>query len=179
MYSTAYDMTYEAAPLSITSFCENLTRRQTLREVLEIGVVAEAILALSAKCGTVSVSREGGMAVLRTGVTVRAMYLDEGGVPLVAERSIDAGCQLELPEDCRITARAICTEEVQGTLGDRGIEVRFPVDFHVEAAARVKKGLCLRRKAGYGEYQGPGRCAFFGSAVHRAAGKRLGFGEKV
>ena len=57
LYSTAYDMTYEAAPLSITSFCENLTRRQTLREVLEIGVVAESILALSAKCGTVSVSR--------------------------------------------------------------------------------------------------------------------------
>ncbi len=142
LYSTAYDMTYEAAPLSITSFCENLTRRQTLREVLEIGVVAESILALSAKCGTVSVSREGGMAVLRAGVTVRAMYLDEGGVPLVAERSIDAGCQLELPEDCRVTARAICSEEVQGTLGDRGIEVRFPVDFHVEAAARVKK-VCV------------------------------------
>ena len=142
LYSTAYDMTYEAAPLNITSFCENMTRRQTLREVLEIGVVAESILALSAKCGTVSVSREGNMAVLRTGVTVRAMYLDEGGVPLVVERSIDAGCQLELPEDCRITARAVCSEEVQGTLGDRGIEVRFPVDFHVEAAVRVKK-VCV------------------------------------
>lgn len=105
-------------------------------------MVAESILALSAKCGAVSVSREGKMAVLRTGVTVRAMYLDEGGVPLVAERSIDAGCQLELPEDCRITARAVCAEEVQGTLGDRGIEVRFPVDFRLEAAARVKK-ICI------------------------------------
>ena len=82
------------------------------------------------------------MAVLRAGVTVRAMYLDEGGVPLVAERSIDAGCQLELPEDCRIAAKAVCAEEIQGTLGDRGIEVRFPVDFHVEAATRVKK-VCV------------------------------------
>lgn len=142
LYSTAYDMTYDAAPLNITSFCENFSRRQTLREVLEIGVVAESILALSAKCGAVSVSREGNMAVLRTGVTVRAMYLDEGGVPLVAERGIDAVCQLELPEDCRITARAVCAEEVQGTLGDRGIEVRFPVDFQVEAAAHVKK-VCV------------------------------------
>lgn len=142
LYSTAYDMTYEAAPMSVTSFCEELTRRQTMREVLEIGVVAESILALSAYCGTVSVSREGNMAVLRSGVTVRAMYLDEGGVPLVAERSIDASCQIELPEDCRITAKAICAEEVQGTLGDRGIEVRFPVDFHVEAEARVKK-ICI------------------------------------
>lgn len=142
LYSTAYDMTYEAAPLNITSLCENMTRRQTLREVLEIGVVAEAILALSADCGAVSVSREGKMATLRTGVKVRAMYLDEGGVPLVAERTIDASCQLELPEDCRVTAKAVCPEEIQGTLGDRGIEVRFPVDFHVEAAQRVKK-VCV------------------------------------
>lgn len=142
LYSTAYDMTYEAAPLSLTSFCEAMNRRQTVREMLEIGVVANAILALSAQCGAVSVSREGNMAVLRTGVTVRAMYLDEGGVPLVAERCIDASCQLELPEDCRITARAVCPEEVQGSLGDRGIEVRFPVDFRVEAASRVKK-VCV------------------------------------
>ena len=36
----------------------------------------------------------------------------------------------------------MCGEEVQGTLGDRGIEVRFPVDFRVEAASRVKK-VCV------------------------------------
>ena len=33
-------------------------------------------------------------------------------------------------------------QEVQGALGDRGIEVRFPVDFRVEAASRVKK-VCV------------------------------------
>ncbi|MCI8809209.1 MAG: DUF3794 domain-containing protein [Oscillibacter sp.] len=142
LYSTAYDMTYEAAPLTLTSFCENLTRRQTVREVLEIGVVAESILALSAICGTVSVGREGSVTVLRSGVMVRALYVDEGGVPLVAERCIDVSCQLELPEDSRITAKAICSEEVQGNLGDRGIEVRFPVDFRIEAASRVKK-VCI------------------------------------
>lgn len=142
LYSTAYDVTYEAAPLSLTSFCETVSRRQTVREVLEIGVVAESILSLSAVCGPVSVSREGEGATLRTGVSVQALYLDEGGVPLMAERCIDVSCQLELPEDCRITARAVCAEEVQGTLGDRGIEVRFPVDFRVEATARVKK-VCI------------------------------------
>ena len=79
------------------------------------------------------------MAVLRTAAAIRALYLDEGGVPLVAERSGDVTCQMELPEDCRMTARAVCTEEVQGSLGDRGIEVRFPVDFRVEAANRAKR----------------------------------------
>ena len=119
-----------------------MTRRQTVREILEIGVVAESILSLSVNCGPVSVSREGEGVTLRTGASVQALYLDEGGVPLVAERCIDASCQLELPEDCRIVARAVCAEEVQGTLGDRGIEVRFPVDFRVEATARVKK-ICI------------------------------------
>ena len=142
LYSTAYDMTYEASPLVLTSFCETMTRRQTVREVLEIGVVAESILSLSVSCGTVSVSREGESTVLRTGATVRALYLDEGGVPLVAERCIDTNCQLELPEDCKISARAVCPEEVQGSLGDRGIEVRFPVDFRVEAASQVKR-VCI------------------------------------
>ena len=142
LYSTAYDLTYEASPLTLTGFAQSLTRRQTVREVLEIGVVADAILALSATCGAVSVSREGGTAVLRTGVSVRALYLDEGGAPLVAERCVDVTCPLELPEDCHVTARASCPEEVQGSLGDRGIEVRFPVEFQAEATAQVKK-VCI------------------------------------
>ena len=142
LYSTAYDMTYDAAPLELTSFCETMSRRQTVREVLEIGVVAEAILSLTVSCGAVSVSREGGMASLRTGAVIQALYLDEGGVPLMTERCVDITCQMELPEDCRISAKAVCPEEVQGSLGDRGIEVRFPVDFRIEAASRVKR-VCV------------------------------------
>ena len=142
LYSTAYDLTYDAAPLELTSFRQQFTRRQTVREVLEIGVVADSILSLSVTCGAVSVSREGETAVLRTGADLRALYLDEGGVPLVAERTIDVSCQLELPEDCRITARAVCPEEVQGGLTDRGIEVRFPVDFQGAAAQQVKR-VCV------------------------------------
>lgn len=142
LYSTVYEVAYEAAPLNLTSFCDTMSRRQTVREVLEIGVVAESILSLAVSCGPVSVSREGDGVTLRTGASVQALYLDEGGVPLLAERCIDVSCQLELPEDCRVTARAVCAEEVQGSLGDRGIEVRFPVDFRVEAASRVKK-ICI------------------------------------
>ena len=142
LYSTAYETRYEPSQLDLCSLYESVTRRQTVREVLEIGVVAESILSLHVTCGAVSVSREGGAAVLRTGAVIRALYLDEGGVPLVAERSVDVKCQLELPEECQITARAVCTEEVSGSLGTRGIEVRFPVDFQVEAASRVKR-VCI------------------------------------
>lgn len=142
LYSTSYETAYEAAPLNMTGFYETFTRRHTVREVLEIGVVADSILSLSASCGAVSVSREGETTVLRTEANVRAMYLDEGSVPLVVERSFDITSQLELPEDCKVSASAVCQEEIQGSLGDRGIEVRFPVDFRAEAVSRLKK-ICI------------------------------------
>ena len=142
LYSTAYDMTYDASPLVLTGFWEPMTRRQTVREVLEIGVVADSLLSQSVTCGPVSVSREGELTVLRTGAAVRVLYLDEGGVPLMAERCVEVRTQLELPEDCRVSAWAVCPEEVQASLGDRGIEVRFPVDFRMEAASRVKR-VCV------------------------------------
>lgn len=142
LYSTAYDVAYEAEPLSLTERCDMFTRRQTVREILEVGVVAEELLSLTASCGGVSVGREGDHSVLRTPVTIRALYLDEGNVPLMTERTVDVMCHLELPEDCRISARAFCPEEVQGSLGDRGIEVRFPVEFQIQLTARKKK-ICL------------------------------------
>ena len=142
LYSTSYETSYEAEPLSVTGFFETFTRRQTVREVLEIGVVADSILSLTASCGAVSVSREGETTDLRTEVNVRALYLDEGGVPLMVERSFDITSQLELPEDCKVSASAVCPEEIQGSLGDRGIEVRFPVDFRAEAVSRLKK-VCI------------------------------------
>lgn len=142
LYSTVYEMSYEASPLSLHDFFETVNRRQLVREVLEIGAVAESVLSVSVACGAVSVSRERGGAQLRTAATIRVLYLDEGGVPLMAERCVDVSTQVELPEECQITARADCWEEVQFGLGERGIEVRFPVDFSVEAGNPVKR-ICI------------------------------------
>jgi hypothetical protein len=143
LYSTAYDVDYEVQPVQLTDYADTVTRRQTVREVLEIGVVAESVLAISVTCGSVSALREGGSSTTLRGVAViRVLYTDEGGVPLMAERRVDVSCQLELPEDCRVAARACCPEEAQGSIGDRGIEVRFPVEFQAQVSTRKKK-LCL------------------------------------
>lgn len=142
LYSTAYNTSYDAQPLDLTPFRETMTRRQTVREVLEIGVVAESILSLSALCAAVNVGREGQSSVLRTSVTIRALYLDEGGAVLYAERTVEVSCHLELPEDCRVTAEALCGEEPQGSIGDRGIEVRFGVDFFIRAEGRARR-VCI------------------------------------
>ena len=139
LYSTAYELRMEPCQLNLCTMFSTVTRRQTVREVLEFGVAAESLLSLSAICGAVAVSREGDTAQLRTAVTVRALYLDEGGACLSAERCVDVSCPVELPRDGAVTARAACGEEIQGTLGDRGIEVRFPVDFQAELCVRSRK----------------------------------------
>jgi len=141
-YSTAYETAYEACPMEFLHMRETLHRRQTIREVLEIGTAAESVLAAHAHCGPVQVSRGGGSVTLRSGITVRVLYLDEGGVPLLAERRLEASCQMEVPETVQVRGTAACTEELQVSLGDRGIEVRFPVDFRAEATDRAKR-VCI------------------------------------
>lgn len=142
IYSTAYNTSYDATALELTSFREMMQRRQTVREVLEIGVVAESVLSLSAQCGTVTAGKEGRNTVLRAPVIIRALYLDEGGAVLCAERTIEVACHLELPEDCSVHADAFCAGEIQGSIGERGIEVRFPVDFAIRTEGKVRR-VCI------------------------------------
>lgn len=135
LYSTVYDLEYEAAPVSFSDFAQSILRRQSAREVMEIGVVAKSILSMDVSCGTVSVTREKEQVTLRTAASLRAMYLDEGDVPLVSERRVEVSTQLELPEECQVIVRADCPEEVQGSLTAGGIEARFSVDFAIEAVS--------------------------------------------
>ena len=142
LYSTQHDLTYDAEPMTFTAFHDVQSRRQAVREVLEIGVEADSILSVQALCGPVSASAEGGGTVLRSFVTVRALYLDEGGTPLLAERTVEVSCPAEVSPERRVSARAVCAGEIQSALTDRGIEVRFGVDFQMEESCQSKK-LCI------------------------------------
>jgi len=144
LYSTAYEVNFDAAPVVFTEYREIMNRRQMVREVLEIGATAENMLAATVKCGSVAISREESTAVLRTIAEIKVLYLGEGGAPLLAERSVSVVSQMDIPADCIVKAHAVCAEEIQGSLGDRGIEVRFPVDFHIETEKQIKK-VCVNR----------------------------------
>lgn len=141
LYSTAWDTSYEAAPLHMISGHRCFTHRQTVREVLEMGGRAESLLALWVTCGPVSVSGSE-RASVRTNLLIRAVVLDEGGAPMLAERRMEITGQLDLPQDEKIHVRACCPEIPQGTLMDRGIEVRFPVEFAVEAVVEQNR-VCI------------------------------------
>ena len=139
LYSTAWDLSYEAEPLSLTD-CQDLdVRRQSVRELLEIGVVAETLLDISVRPGRAAAVREGEGGSLHCPCRLRALYLDEGGVPLVAERSIDVVCPLDWPEDGRIEVLALCPEEPQGSLGERGVELRFTLEFRARVTRQRQR----------------------------------------
>ena len=55
---------------------------------------------------------------------------------------MEIACETDFPEDCAVTASAACPEEPQGSVSERGIEVRFPVDFQIEVS-RQARTLCV------------------------------------
>ena len=135
-YSAAFETSYDAAPLNITEAWERRTRRQSARELLETGVAPDEILALRVLPG--AVTADGGE--LRCPVTIRLLYADEGGAALTAERRTEVRCETDFPDDYRITARAEVSEEPRGSVSERGADVRFSLDFHMEAerASRIQ-----------------------------------------
>ena len=156
LYSTAHGLEYQSAPLRLADHVDTVTRRQNVREVLETGVVARNVLAVTVSCGAVSCTREGETANLRTTVSVHALYLDEGGVPLTAQRRIEVACQAELPENCRVSAVAECPEEPMASLSAGGIEIRFPVSFTAEAVAERNWGCVTSAEIHMDEERQPG-----------------------
>lgn len=144
LYSTSYELTYDAEPLSTVEMRNVMTRRHMIREVVETGVEIEGLICVDVQCGAVSVNREGKHVSLKTGAAIKLLYSGEGGTPLAAERVVEAGCQLELPEEYSVKAEAICCEEVQGSVGERGIEVRVPIDFRIEVE-KTAKIVCISR----------------------------------
>ena len=65
--------------------------------------------------------------------------------------------------------QAVCRAEVQSSLTDRGIEVRFPVDFQAEAESRVKR-VCV--SAAKLDTDAPRETAGAPSLVLRCLGKQ-------
>ena len=139
LYSTAYELSYEAEPLLLTEYEDLGVRRQSVRELLEVGVVAETLLDVSVRCGAVTALREGEGGSLRCTCRIRALYLDEGGAPLAAERSVEVSCPMDWPEDGRLEATVCCPEEPQGSLGERGIELRFALEFRAQCCRTRKR----------------------------------------
>jgi len=48
-------------------------------------------------------------------------------------------CPLDWPEDGRVEVLAFCPEEPQGSLGERGVEVRFTLEFRAQVTRQRQR----------------------------------------
>ena len=136
VYSTAYDTAPTMAALQCTGRTDTVEQRQSVRQIIEVGVVPSAVLSAAVRFDAVNISREERAALLQTMAHVKLLFLDEGGVPLVAERQIECTCRTEVPADFNCTATVAYGGDLSTVLSSGGIEVRFSADFTVEASER-------------------------------------------
>lgn len=136
VYSTVYNVSPRMETLQCTGKVSAVHCRQSVRQVVEVGVVPSAVLSAAVHFDEVAVSREENTAVLQTMAHVKLLFLDEGGVPLIAERQIECSCRAEVPADCGCSARVRYGGDLSTALSSGGIEVRFTADFAAESAER-------------------------------------------
>ncbi len=141
VYSTAYDLHPEVRVYSMPRLLDCGVKEQTVREILETGMLAKEVFDAYVYVGAVSQNREGARLTLSSQINVTVLYLTEEGSRVSVTRPIQASCTLDLPEGAVCSARCSCPSPVFATPTTGGIEVRFPVDFQYVA-------LEIRRTAG-------------------------------
>ncbi len=130
-YSTMYPMTAELEQYPLVSLVENGCRRQTVREILETGVMARSVYDLWVSVGEIGMEREAERCTLTAQTRVTILYEAEESEYLSVTRQIPVTCQLELPEGCQVSC--LCTpSDLQATATAGGIETRYVLDFQVE-----------------------------------------------
>ena len=136
VYSTVYELTPNVSSLQCTGKMDTVVRHQPMRHLIEIGVVPSAVLSASVLFEDVAISREDSSVILQSIAHIKLLFLDEGNVPLVAERQTECVCRMDLPGDTYCTAKLAQGTDFSTAILAGGIEIRFSADFTVESAER-------------------------------------------
>ena len=136
VYSTVYEVSPTMELLQCTGKISTAHYKQSVRQMIEVGVVPSSVLSAAVHFDEVAVSREENTAVLQTMAHVKLLFLDEGNVPLIAERQVECTCRAEVPSDFGCTAKVCYGGDMSTSISSGGIEVRFSADFTAESAER-------------------------------------------
>lgn len=133
IYSTVCDLSPELRPYTMNDLAEQNARRQTVREVIEVGAMARSVIDASVSIGMVSQSREGGRLSFAAEAIMTVLYMTEENEIYSVSRQLNVPCQADLPEGCAYSCACKCPGEVFATPTTGGIEVRFDLDFRYMA----------------------------------------------
>ena len=131
LYSTAYDLSIKSEQVELAVCPETTVRTQSVREQIETGVAVQSILCTDVSFGPVTLTQSGEQTMLRTTAVIKAIYLDENGSPLLAERRAEVTLDTDTRTAGKAGVRCVCAGDVISTVTATGIEVRFPAEFTI------------------------------------------------
>ncbi len=135
IYSTTCDLSTEQRPYTMNDLVEYNTRRQNVREVIEVGMMARSVIESGVSVGMVSQSKEGGRVSFTAEAVLTVLYMTEEDEVYSVSRQINVPCPADLPDGCLYSCACKCPGEIFATPTTVGIEVRFDLDFRYLALA--------------------------------------------
>ena len=149
VYSTEGSVTPEWYTGTWTELLESITRRQSVRELLETGTGVSAVLAVRVRLGKTEQDRSQGTVSAAAHVTV--LYRDENGGLGTAFRSLPVTVSAELPEGAYCEANAALEDAPSATAAAGGVEVRFSVSFTLQCQSAVSIRCIVEAELSEGE----------------------------
>lgn len=143
LYSVSSELSVEMQSYSLQHLVEHSVRRQNVREMVETGVLAKAVVDAYVSVGDVAQAKDGERMALSADVVLTVVYLAEDNQIYAVSRQVAAPCQADVPEGSSCFCACKRSGEVYATPTTGGIEVRFDVDFEYMAlSAQRVSGVC-------------------------------------
>lgn len=138
IYSLCGELLPEVKTATFSMIQKQDVRRQTVRELIETGVVSKSVANTHMSIGEVSQAREGDMLTLSAPADISILYFDENDNVCSASRRIMVNCQMEMQPDFSVNAHARGGGELYASAAAGGIEVRCSVDFFIQPSSSYK-----------------------------------------
>lgn len=133
LYSTRYETVVKKQKQEVGVISPTQNCRQEVVQRLEFGQGRPFAWVSGLECSAVNVAPEGNKTALHTNLRVKLLYLDESGVPVSTEKTMEVTVLLpQLPD----RASAVCAPVVMN-LDSNSCELRIPVDFFTEQTVRL------------------------------------------
>lgn len=130
IYSTLCPLEVDRRSYEMSRLLEHSVKSQSVREIVETGVLARSVTDAYLCVGQILQEREGGRLTITAEAGVTVLYEGEEGGPGAVRRQIPVSCQVELPEGCTCSCLCRSPEPVFATPTSGGLEVRFQLEFH-------------------------------------------------
>ena len=137
-YSTHFDLEAQRIEQSVESLDQQAELEAEIRESVELPLGVTRVLDTSLTTGRVHWSMEGDKLILRSSVSLSALYMTEEGQPAGFTRRFEARAEMDVPPGRTYSVTARPGTEIQVAPSTKGVEVRLPLVFTVVPTRKTR-----------------------------------------